>query len=76
MTDFVHASALDLLQRLRRHELSCVELLDAFITRIEGDDRAVNAVVVRDFDRARDPARAPTPRSREANRGARCTACR
>jgi amidase len=58
MTDVAHASALDLLQRLRRRELSCVELLDAFITRIEGDDRAVNAVVVRDFDRARDRARA------------------
>jgi amidase len=57
MNDFTHASALDLLQRLRRRELSCVELLDAFVACIERDDGAVNAVVVRDFDRARGRAR-------------------
>ena len=58
MSDLTHAAALDLLQRLRRREVSSVELLDAFIARIERDDGAVNAVVVRDFERARDRARA------------------
>ena len=58
MSDLTHATALDLLQRLRRREVSSVELLDAFIARIERDDGAVNAVVVRDFERARDRARA------------------
>jgi amidase len=43
---------------LRARELSAVELLDQTISDIEAGDGAVNAVVVRDFDRARDQARA------------------
>ena len=40
----------------RRH--SCLELLDHYIARIERLDGRTNAVVVRDFDRARERARA------------------
>jgi amidase len=37
--------------------VSSIELVDYFITRIEKYDGEINAVVVRDFDRARDAAR-------------------
>ena len=37
--------------------IGCVELLDHFIARVEQLDSRTNAVVVRDFDRARDHAR-------------------
>jgi amidase len=44
--------------RLRAGEISAVELLDHYIARVERLDPRINAVVVRDFDRARDRARA------------------
>jgi amidase len=44
--------------RRRAGEFSSVELLDHYIARIERLDHRINAVVVRDFDRARDRARA------------------
>lgn len=43
---------------LRRRELSALEAADAAIARIEARDGPINAVTVRDFDRARDQARA------------------
>ncbi len=58
MPDVTHATARDLLARLRHGELSSLDLLEAFIARIDAHDGAVNAVVVRDFDRARERARA------------------
>jgi amidase len=42
----------------RRREIGCLELLDHYIARISRLDGPINAVVVRDFDRARDRARA------------------
>jgi amidase len=57
MTELVHQSATELAQRLRRREISSVVLLQAFVDRIERLDGGVNAVVVRDFDRARARAR-------------------
>jgi amidase len=56
MTPFF-ASALDLASRVRRGEVSSLELLDQFIARVERLDGKVNAVVVRDFDRARERAK-------------------
>ncbi|MXP14433.1 amidase [Altererythrobacter confluentis] len=50
--------ALALAQQIRAGELSPLEAVDAAISRIEALDGAINAVVVRDFDRARDAARA------------------
>ena len=50
-------SATQLLQRLASKELSALELVDHFVSRIERLDAAVNAVVVRDFERAREQAR-------------------
>ena len=41
------------LASLRDGEASSLELVDAAIARIEAGDGAINAVVVRDFERAR-----------------------
>lgn len=56
------ATATVLLQALRRGQVSAVELVDDAIARIEQQDGAINAVVVRDFDRARAAARAADAR--------------
>ena len=51
------ASAGELVAALAAGKVSAVELADAAIARIESRDGPINAVVVRDFDRARDSAR-------------------
>jgi amidase len=51
-------SAIELAARIRRREISSLELTDHFIRRIEKYDEGLNAVVVRDFDRAREAAAA------------------
>ncbi len=56
--DTLDASAADLVEALAARRVSALELTDDAIARIESRDSAVNAVVVRDFDRARDAARA------------------
>ena len=57
MTDPAFCSATELLLRLRQREISSLELLDHFIARVERHDPALNALVVRDFGRARERAR-------------------
>jgi amidase len=49
----IYRSATDLIQALAAGQISARELLDSAITRIEALDPKVNAVVVRDFERAR-----------------------
>ena len=44
--------AVDLARMIREKEISSVELTRYFIDRIERYDETINAVVVRDFDRA------------------------
>jgi amidase len=51
------ASAEDLASAVRMKSVSALELTDAAIARIEALDGPINAVVVRDFERARDQAR-------------------
>lgn len=46
---------------IRRGELTATELVTAAIERIEAVDPALNAVVIREFDRALDAARGPLP---------------
>ena len=58
MHDLSFLSASELALRLRRREIGALELLDHTIARIERLDGALNAVVVRDFERARVRARA------------------
>lgn len=56
--DFGTARAVDLVQALAARQVSAVELLDEAVSRIEAGDGAINAVVIRDFERAREAARA------------------
>lgn len=51
-------SAEQLAGLVRAREIGSLELLDHYITRVEQHDGRINAVVVRDFDRARARARA------------------
>ena len=56
--DLAYRSAADLVDMLAERQISARELLDAAIARIEALDPKINAVVVRDFDRARAAAKA------------------
>ena len=51
-----YRTASELVADLAARRVSSVELLDQAIARIEGLDKSINAVVVRDFDRARQAA--------------------
>lgn len=56
--DFDTANATQLARALAARELGALELCDATIARIEQRDPGINAIVVRDFERAREQARA------------------
>ncbi len=58
MSDLAFRSATDLAAALRRKEIGALELLEHYLARVERHDAALNAVVVRDFDRARERAKA------------------
>src|ERR1700733_4230465 len=49
--------AVKLAEMTRRREIGCLELLDHYIARIARLDGPINAIVVTDFDRARERAR-------------------
>lgn len=57
-SDIAFSSAAALAAKLRSGKLSALELLDHYIARVEKYDPMLNAVVVRDFDRARGRAKA------------------
>jgi amidase len=57
MTDLAFRPAVELARMIRDREIGSVELLEHFIARVERFDGAINAVVVRDFERARARAR-------------------
>lgn len=56
--DLSRAGALETAEAVRKGEISALEAADAAIARIEALDGRINAVVVRDFDRARAAAKA------------------
>src|SRR5262249_36609450 len=58
MTPLAFAPACHLAALVRQHEVGCLDLLDYFIASVERLDGKLNAVIVRDFDRARAQARA------------------
>lgn len=58
MTDLATATALETARAVRDGAVSAVETCEAAIARIEAMDGPINAVVVRDFDRARAAAKA------------------
>ena len=70
-----YRTAGELVEALAGKEVSSRELVDAAIFRIERTDPKINAVVVRDFDRAREAPQRPTPPWQRASAG-RCSACR
>ena len=57
-SDWDFSSIAELTTALRSRRMSASELLDSVIARIEALDQRINAVVVRDFDRAKDAAKA------------------
>jgi hypothetical protein len=52
------ASAYQLASDIRLKKISCLELLNAYLKRVERFNPALNAIVVTDTDRARKQARA------------------
>src|SRR5438093_10983720 len=58
MLDVPFRSARQLAADIKKKKIGCLELLDLYLARVEKYDGALNAVVVRDFDRARTRARA------------------
>jgi len=58
MSDHAFQSAGELAEAIRRKEVSSLELTDLYISRVEEFDGPVNAVVVHDFERAREAAQA------------------
>ena len=56
-TELADASARELAAAVRARTVGALELTEAAISRIEALDGPINAVVVRDFDRAREQAR-------------------
>ncbi len=64
------ATATELLTALRAGRVTSGELTDLYIRRIERHDGRLNAVVVRDFERARRQARAADQAAARGERGA------
>ena len=57
MDELAFSTATELAKRIRDKQVGSLELTDYFIARIERLDGTLNAVVVRDFERAREAAR-------------------
>src|SRR6185436_1024213 len=58
MLDTPFRSAKHLAADIRKKKIGCLELLNLYLARVEKYDGALNAIVVRDFERARTRARA------------------
>jgi amidase len=58
MLDVPFRTARQLAAAIKSKKIGCLELLDLYLSRVEKYDGALNAIVVRDFDRARTRARA------------------
>jgi amidase len=57
-SEWDYRTASDLVRALQTRKISALELVEHTIARIEALDQRLNAVVVRDFDQARDAAKA------------------
>jgi len=58
ITDYAKAGAGEMAAALAARQVSAGELFEAAVARIEAVDGPINAVIVRDFDRAREAAKA------------------
>ena len=56
MTNLDYSTATQLAAALRAKQVSAVELVNRSIARIESVDKRINAVIARDFDKARADA--------------------
>jgi amidase len=56
MTDYAFASAAWLAGEIRERRIGCMELLDFYLARVERSNPALNAIVARQIDRARQRA--------------------
>ena len=68
MTEPHFESAIALAEKIRSKQMSSSELTEHFIERIEQIDSAINAVVVKDFDRARSAAKAADQKLAQGDR--------
>jgi amidase len=57
MTDLWRLTATEAVQKLRKRELSPLELVEAAVSRIEAVEPKINALPIRFFDEARDYAK-------------------
>jgi len=57
MTELAFLPAIAIADKIRGREIGCLEALDYFIARTEKHNPAINAIVVKDYDRARSRAR-------------------
>jgi Asp-tRNA(Asn)/Glu-tRNA(Gln) amidotransferase A subunit family amidase len=64
-----YRTAKDLVRLLATRLVSAVELFERTVARIEARDKQINAVVVRDFERARDAAKAADAALARGERG-------
>jgi amidase len=67
--DVLDQTAGEIVQALAAGQVGALELTEAAIARIEARDQALNAVVVRDFDRAREAAKAADAALARGERG-------
>ncbi|HEX7946121.1 MAG TPA: amidase family protein, partial [Phenylobacterium sp.] len=67
--DVLDLTAGEIVEALASRKVSALEVTDAAIARIEDRDTAINAVVVRDFDRARTAAKAADAALARGERG-------
>lgn len=72
MGDLDHLGATQLLDEMAGRRVSAVELAEAAIARIDRYDGVLNAVCVRDFDRALDAARAADAARARGDAGPLC----
>ena len=73
--EIAYATAGELAARIRRRELSPVEVMDAALGRIEERNSSLNALVFTAFDEARDQARAAEAALMRGRHWGCCTAC-
>ena len=72
--ELAYRTASDLVKALADRQVSSRELVDSAISRIQALDPKINAVVVRDFDRARAAADAADAALANVS-AARCSVC-
>jgi amidase len=74
--ELARLTAAELAGRIRRRELSPVEVMEAAIGRIESDNERLNAFVYLDLDQARERAREAEHAVSRARSSGPCMACR